>query len=96
MRTQFHGKNPRASINNLHRLIQKSSSSYYPPQLISLINESAKEERQSNLSDKMKEDAMREMAAFMLQATNSPNDTRGDDCMTSEQVYNPDLLDMCK
>jgi len=87
---------PRASINNLWQLTHnKSSTSYFPPQLLSLINESAKEESQSNMSDKLYNDLTREMTSFMLQSTNSQNDARDDDRMTSEQVYNPGLLDTC-
>lgn len=83
----------RASINDLNELIHKSSTSYYPPQLLSLIEDAAEEERGSTLSDKMYGDVTREVASFMLQYT---ADAAKVDRMTSEEVYNPTLLDMCK
>ena len=83
----------RACINDLNKLIHKSSTSYYPPQLLSLIKDAAEEERGSTLSDKMYGDVTREVASFMLQYS---ADAANEDRMTSEEVYNPTLLNMCR
>ena len=87
------------SIDKLREMIHASSSSasYYPSQLVSLIDESADQERQSNLSDEMYNKVTHEMMSFMLNVTNSPNGlVEDEDRMGGEGVYNPEVLDMCK
>lgn len=85
---------PRASVQNLQRLISESSSSYIPAEMVSLVEKVAKEERDSKLTDEMYQEFTMDMASYVLQAVNRGKEKR-DSSMTSEEVYNPDLLNLC-
>lgn len=70
--------------------------------MVSLVQTIAKEERDSKLTDEMYQKFTMDMASYVLQAATPPKDTdtdgdneKSNSSMTSKEVYNPELLDMC-
>ena len=86
---------PRASIRDLQQLIDTSLNSYsapvVPARLLSLINQCAILEDQSNLSNEMYESVVQDMTSFMSSTIASFGKS-----FESEGVYNPELLNMCE
>lgn len=94
----------RGSIYDLQQLIRQSTSkptSYkVPPKLLSLIDQAAEMELDSTLSQDIYNRVVQEVVPFVLEITKSPpkrgTDNDAKNKMTGEQVYDLDLLDLCK
>jgi hypothetical protein len=84
-------RHSRASIRELQQLVDTSLNQLVPAHLLSLIDQCAILEDQSNLSNEMYESVVQDMASLMSSTIASFGESFG-----SEGVYNPELLNICE